>query len=135
MKKNGFSLIEVLICIVIIAVGLLALSRLNALLYNEQASARQRSEAQQLLQQTTENLRSITSYGTSSQLTVGNHTSAQTFNGGSGAEYSIGWTVANACTAPTGGTCGDAVLVVATVSWVDITGNQSLSARTLFHTN
>jgi prepilin-type N-terminal cleavage/methylation domain-containing protein len=137
MKNTGFSLLEVLISLIIVSAGLLTLSKLNGQLYAASAASKQRSEALNLLQMTSENLRANTPYGSNPLLSVGAHSASNTDTGGSGAIYTTTWNVATGCSAATGSTnCPNNIVVSITVSWTDNTDTaQSVSTSMILHTN
>ncbi len=137
MKKNGFSLLEVLISLIIISAGLLTLSKLNGQLYAASAATKQRSEALNLLQMTVENLRANTPYDSNPLLSVGDHSATNTDTGGSGATYTTTWNVSTDCSATSGSTgCPNNKIVSVRVEWADNTGaTQFVSTSTILHTN
>lgn len=107
---HGISLIEVLIALIIIAGGLLALSKLQGSLIGGGATAKQQSEAGFIAQRVIEDLRAKGWLHAS--LTAGNYTLSP--HTGQSATYSVEYRVTNA---PSGGP--EYKTVVVTVKWKD----------------
>ena len=110
----GVGLVEVLITLVIIAGGVMAMSRLQGLLLTSAASSRQQSDASFIAQREIENLRSRNWDHTS--LNAG--PSAATQVAGTTATYSVQYTVTDT------GAAGQMQYktVQVTVSWTDAQG-------------
>jgi len=110
----GFGLIEVLITVVIIAGGVLALSRLQGALLTSAASSRQQSDASFIAQRVAEDLRSR-DWGHAS-LAAG--TPPATLVAGTTSTYSVQYTITD--TGPAGSMEFKTAQI--TVSWTDAHG-------------
>lgn len=111
MRQRGFTILESLIALVIILVGILAITRLQTTQISAGASSKQRTEATLLAQQVIENFRAYTTIATS----VGATAYADIATGSdavaaAGTNYARTWTV----TAKTG---PEHKLIVVTVNW------------------
>ena len=104
---RGFSIVEMLVALLILASGLLALARFQTVLISSDSLAKQRSEATLLAEQKVDILRS---YGTMSAYS--SMTSGSDSVGGSNASYSRSWTVTPSASPAY-------VAISITVSWMD----------------
>lgn len=114
--QRGFSILEVLITLVVLAGGLLAIGNLYGKIMNGSAAAKERSEAVVLAEQKLEELR----YNLYASIAAGSDTVSATTGSGSNANFSRSWTV-------TTSTNPNYKEVQLTVSWTD-SRNQSQSA-------
>lgn len=115
-RQSGFSLMEVLLCILILSVGLLSLGRFQATLINNESLGKQRLEAVNLAQAKIESLRNFQVINT----TTGSFAYQDIVTGSdsisaSNATYARSWLVATSTT-PAYKT------VTVTLSWTDQNG-------------
>ncbi|SME94233.1 prepilin-type N-terminal cleavage/methylation domain-containing protein [Pseudogulbenkiania subflava] len=115
-RQRGFSILEVLITLVVLAGGLLAIGGLYGKIMNGSAAAKERSEAVVLAEKKLEELR----YALYSSIASGSDSVNAATGSGSSANFSRSWSVASS-TSPAYKT------VTVTVSWTD-SRNQSQSA-------
>jgi type IV pilus modification protein PilV len=130
MRRNGFTLIEALVALLIMSFGLLTLAALQITLSRNADLARQRGEATRLAQERMECLRSYTQIGTApgapcgqtaapiatawNDLANGNDTVAT-----NNTNYARSWTVASANGAPPAAAADLMHFVSVTVAWKD----------------
>lgn len=119
-RPRGFVLIEALIALLIVSIGLLAISKLEGLTLSAAGEARSRSEAVTLAQKKLEELRN---WVVESDFNTGVATGGPTTYTGTNATYSYSWTV--------NGSAGGS-LVQLTTTWTDRFGTpQKLDLNTL----
>src|SRR5574338_1122971 len=109
-RSTGFVLLEALIALLIVSLGLLAISKLEGLTITAAGEARSRSEAVTLAQKKLEQLRN---WVTETAFKAGMKSDKASYTG-SNADYAYEWTIS----ATTGGT-----LVELTTTWTDRFGN------------
>ncbi|WP_161563973.1 InlB B-repeat-containing protein [Cupriavidus lacunae] len=114
-RNHGFILIEAMIALILISIGLLAVSKLQTLSLSGAGQAKSRSEAMALSQQKLEQVRNmlVKSAFTGTPLVSGNATVS-----GSNASYAMTWAVST----PSGGL--EQRLVQLTTTWTDGQGVQ-----------
>jgi type IV pilus modification protein PilV len=114
-RQRGFSLIEALIAMVVLAFGMLAIASFQMNLSRNSDLAKQRAEATRLAQERMEELRSFATFAGYAALTAGTDTPAA----GSNVTYTRTWSF------PDGSTAADPRRVVkVAVEWTDRTGEQ-----------
>lgn len=115
-RQRGFSILEVLITLVVLASGLLAIGGLYSKIMNGSAAAKERSEAVVLAEKKLEELR----YALYSSIASGSDSVNAVTGSGSSANFSRSWSVTSSAS-PAYKT------ITVTVSWTD-SRNQSQSA-------
>lgn len=120
-RRRGFTLIEALIALVIMAFGLLVLAGVNVKLARNEDVAKQRAEATRLAQEKVEEFRSFTQLQASAgafdwtDLTNGNDSISSSVNYATNTTFTRTWTML--------GAAGDPMRrLQVTVSWIDRTG-------------
>src|SRR5574337_679882 len=88
-RSTGFVLLEALIALLIVSLGLLAISKLEGLTVSAAGEARSRSEAVTLAQKKLEQLRN---WVTAASFTAGMVTGTSTYSG-TNAAYNYAWTI------------------------------------------
>jgi Tfp pilus assembly protein PilV len=118
-KSAGFVLLEALIALLIVSIGLLAISKLEGLTISAAGEARSRSEAVTLAQKKLEQLRN---WVTSASFTAGMVNGTSSYSG-TNAAYNYAWTIS-------AGAAG--TLVQLTTTWTDRFGTgQSIDLNSL----
>lgn len=124
-KVCGFVLIEALLSFVVVALGLLAIAKLNAYVQKGSASSKARVEALAIADGKIEQFRSL---ALESDFTAIGSSATPTTVTGTNASYSLSWTV-------TPSTTPEYKTVSVTVSWKDVTDptgvSQSVTLRSL----
>lgn len=116
-RQSGFSLMEVLICILVLSVGLLSLGRFQATLINDESLGKQRLEAVNLAQAKLESLRNFQVINTTTgSFAYQNIVTGSDSVSASSASYTRNWFVSTSTT-PAYKT------VTVTLSWTDQNGS------------
>ena len=115
---RGFTILEVLIALVVMAFGILAVAGMQLMLSRNSDVAKQRSEATRLAQERMERLRAFDGIGSGTIDWNNLPVAAETFNANTNATFKV--------TAALGGTTADAMRSAAvTVRWLDRAANSS----------
>lgn len=118
-SQLGFTLIEALVAMVVLAFGMLAIASFQMNLSRNSDLAKQRAEATRLAQERMEELRSFATFAGYGALTAGSDTPVA----GSNVTYTRSWSF------PDGSTAADPRRVVkVAVEWTDRTGEQQREA-------
>lgn len=113
-SARGFTLLEILIALLILATGLLALAKFQGTLMQDNALAKQRTEATMFAQQKIEVLRSYSQMSTYAGMRTGSDTVT-----GTSASFTRAWTI----TSYTNTSAPQYTNVVVSVTWKDNGGN------------
>lgn len=119
---RGFTLLEVLVALVVLATGLLALAKFQGTLMQDNALSKQRTEATMYAQQKIEMLRSYSLMSTYTGMTSGSDTIT-----GTSSSFTRTWTITPHSTS----TAPQYTTVAVTITWTDNGGgNQSYTLNT-----
>lgn len=120
LKKNaGFSLIEVLVTVLVTAIGLLSVTDFQTTQMFESASAKNRTEATELAQQRMEQFRAYATLAEFEAFVGGGDAGVLR---GESAEYIRTWTIDRSGVTPL---TGNVITVRVNVSWNDRTGSDT----------